>query len=97
MHRAIILIFQDSIRSNRRDAGETSAWKKVQGTIDMEDVALLKWFYGLEKSKEFDATWQRKSAPATVMNNIEAQLSFALKMKKTINTTTVKLGEVTKW
>ena len=82
IHKAIILIFQDSIRSNRRDAGEMTAWRKVKGTIDMKDVELLSWFYGLEKSQDCDHTWNRKNAPATLMNNMEAQLQFALNMKK---------------
>ena len=82
IHKAIILIFQDSIRSNRRDAGEMTAWGKVKGTIDTKDVELLAWFYGLEESEQNDDTWNVKSAPATLMNNIEAQLQFALNMKK---------------
>jgi len=82
IHKAIILIFQDSIRSNRRDSGEMTAWRKVKGTIDAKDVELLSWFYGLDKSEDCDHTWSRKNAPATLMNNIEAQLQFALNMKK---------------
>ena len=98
IHKAIILIFQDSIRSNRRDSGEINAWMKVKGTIDIEDVELLKWFYSLEKSEDYDHTWSRKNAPATLMNNIESQIQFALKMKKAESKPqTIELGKPTKW
>lgn len=98
LHREIILIFQGSIRHNRRDTGEMTAWSKLKGTITQEEVDLIKWFYGLDKSDDYDATWNRKNAAAALMNQFDTQLALAEKHKQ-IQTqpSSIKLGAPTKW
>lgn len=77
LHRRIILIFQKRIHSNHRDRAETNAWRNNKSKIDEQSLALVEQFYNQPKSKDFDQTWRRKTAPATLMNNWISQVELA--------------------
>jgi len=51
-------------------------------TFKESEIELLEWFYGLDKSAEYDQTWHRKGQPAALLNNLDAQLDLAFALKE---------------
>lgn len=60
-----------------RDRSETTSWKRIEKFVTEDEVELIEWFYSAPKSKSFDETWNRKTTPATIMNNWTNQLEKA--------------------
>jgi len=81
LHRELILCFQKTIRTEKRDRSETLAFQKVVGDLTMDQVKLLQWFYRLNKSKDHDERWHRKGEVKALCNSLQGQLEFAEKMK----------------
>lgn len=77
LRKRLILIFQKSIRSNKRDKAENTAWDSIKDDVTESDVAALESFYALPKSAECDATWNRKTAVAQLMNQFVSQVEKA--------------------
>ncbi len=77
LHRELIFCFQKKILSDKRDAAEVNAWKKIKDIATPENVKLMQRFYKLPKGRDCDATWNRKNNVATLMNNFVAQLELA--------------------
>lgn len=80
LHRELILGFQDSIRTDRRDKPENTAFAKIADIVTPEDVALLKRFYKLPGPKPDDYVEylsNRVKAVDTLMNSYTKQLEYA--------------------
>ncbi len=78
LHRELILGFQESIRTDRRDKAECTAWAKIAAIVTPEDVALLKRFYRLKKPSEYvEFLSSRVKAVDTLMNSYTKQLEYA--------------------
>ena len=78
LHRELILGFQDSIRTDRRDKPEVTAFAKIADIVTPEDVALLKRFYRLKKPSEYvEYLSSRVKAVDTLMNSYTKQLEYA--------------------
>jgi hypothetical protein len=76
-HERIILIFQKSVKSTNRDKVEITAWKNNGSKVDEESLQLIERFYREPKSEKFDQTWQRKAAPAQLLNQWITQVELA--------------------
>lgn len=77
LHRELILCFQGSIRSERRDQSEINAFTKIQDIVIMDDAKRMQRFYRLPKAKEADETWKRRMDVKTLMNNWTQQNELA--------------------
>jgi hypothetical protein len=76
-------------------AGEKRAWDGVK--VNGIDLELLEWFYALDKSPDFDSTWRRVGMPATLLNNLNAQLDLAFEHKEALRKSQPKLGTAPQW
>ncbi len=84
----ILKIFSDSPRypKPKSDKVYCRIVKLInEGVINVEDVNVVKEFYKLEKSKEYDKTWHRKHAAITLINNWSEQVDLAYAHKKEKN------------
>jgi len=77
LHRRILLLFVSSVSDKPRPKAEMNAWNKIKDHVTEQDVESLERFYALPKSKDHDATWNRKTAAPQLMNQFTAQLEFA--------------------
>ena len=95
--RRIALLVTSRCTRTKMTAGEKRAWKGVEGTFTGNNLEMLEWFYGLDKSPEFDQTWRRVGMPATLLNNLDNQLDFAYEMKESMRKSQPKLGTAPQW
>lgn len=95
--RRIALLFTSRCTRTKMTSGEKRAWAAVGGTIKEHDLELLEWFYALDKSPEFDCTWRQVGMPATLLNNLDAQLDFAFEHKEAMRKSETKLGTAPQW
>jgi hypothetical protein len=93
--RRIALLFTSRCTRTKMTAGEKRAW--ASATVKEHDLELLEWFYGLDKSPEFDQTWRRVGMPATLLNNLDAQLDLAFEHKEALRKSQPKLGTAPQW
>jgi len=93
--RRIALLFTSRCTRTKMTKGEKTAWAGVK--IKEHELVELEWFYGLDKSPEFDATWRRVGMPATLLNNLDNQLDLAFEMKEGLRKSQPKLGTPTQW
>ena len=80
--RRIALLFTSRCTRTKMTAGEKRAW--ASATVKEHDLELLEWFYALDKSADFDSTWRRVGMPATLLNNLDAQLDLAYEHKEAL-------------
>jgi hypothetical protein len=76
----ILMIFRkrkEGTITRKLDAQEEAAWKKIQGTIQADDLEQVERFYSEPKSAACDQTWKRKMAPAQLMNQWNSQVDLA--------------------
>lgn len=85
LHRRCILMHQKRIDVESRDKSEFLAWEKAKSILNENRVQILEWFYKLPKSAERDETWNRKSNPTIMMNNISSQIEMATALKERID------------
>lgn len=78
----IALLFTSRCTRTKFARGEKKAWDAVKDTIKEHDMELLEWFYGLDKSDQYDQTWHRKGQPAALLNNLDGQLDLAFALKE---------------
>ena len=93
--RRIALLFTSRCTRTKMTKGEKTAWAGVK--IKEHDLVELEWFYGLDKSPEFDQTWRRVGMPATLLNNLDNQLDLAYEMKEGMRKSQPKLGTAPQW
>ena len=93
--RRIALLFTSRCTRTKMTKGEKTAWASVK--IKEHDLVELEWFYGLDKSAEFDQTWRRVGMPATLLNNLDNQLDLAYEMKEGMRKSQPKLGTAPQW
>ena len=93
--RRIALLFTSRCTRTKMTKGEKTAWAGVK--IKEHDLVELEWFYGLDKSAEFDQTWRRVGMPATLLNNLDNQLDLAYEMKEGMRKSQPKLGTAPQW
>ena len=78
LHRRLILCCQSKIVTKARDSKEDTAFKRVlRMELAEDDIAALERFYRVRKSEKVDETWNRKTTPTILMNNISTQLDLA--------------------
>lgn len=78
LHRRLILCCQSKIMTTARDSKEQTAFKRVLRMQLAEDsIAALERFYRARKAKDQDETWNRKTTPTILMNNLGTQLELA--------------------
>ena len=78
LHCRIIRCITPNSKCDRaRDSAEMRAWKNNKAKIEAEDVALVEKFYRAPKSKDCDATWQRKNGVTQLLNQWTAQVEAA--------------------
>lgn len=93
LHRRILLLFVSSVSDKPRPKAEMNSWNKIKDHVTEQDVETLERFYALPKSKDHDATWNRKTAAPQLMNQFTAQLEFAENYKsKTSPARTIAVG-----
>ena len=95
--RRIALLFTKRCTRTKMTDGEKRAWKKVGGVVKEHDLVELEWFYGLDKSDDFDSTWRRVGMPATLLNSLDSQLDHAHEMREAMRKSQPKLGTPTQW
>ena len=95
--RRIALLFTKRCTRTKMTDGEKRAWKKVGGVVKEHDLVELEWFYGLDKSPDFDSTWRRVGMPATLLNSLDSQLDHAYEMREAMRKQQPKLGTPTQW
>ena len=93
--RRIALLFTSRCTRTRMTKGEKTAWAGVN--LKEHDLVELEWFYGLDKSDQFDQTWRRVGMPATLLNNLDNQLDLAYEMKEGMRKSQPKLGTAPQW
>ena len=93
--RRIALLFTSRCTRTKFARGEQNAWESV--SVKEHDLELLEWFYGLEKSSDYDQTWHRKGQPAALLNSLNAQLDLAYALKESMRKSQPKLGTPTQW
>jgi hypothetical protein len=80
LHRKLILCFQASIRSERRDKAEMNAFRKIQDIVTADNVELLARFYRLPIPKNdvyVEYLSSRVRGVDTLMNGYVRQLELA--------------------
>jgi len=95
--RRIALLFTSRCTRTKMTSGEKTAWIRTGDSIKEHDFELLEWFYGLDKSADYDQTWHRKGQPAALLNNLNAQLDLAFALKESMRKSQPKLGTAPQW
>ena len=93
----LIKLINPNARRTKLNPKELSSLKKVDEPIKEHDMELLEFFFGLEKSKDYDQTWKRKQGISTILNNLQDQLDLAFEMKEAMRRSQPKLGTPTQW
>ena len=93
--RRIALLFTSRVTRTKMTAPEKRAWASVK--IKEHELVELEWFYGLDKSPEYDQTWHRKGQPAALLNNLNSQLDLAFALKEDMRKSQPKLGTAPQW
>lgn len=79
LHRELIMCFQKSIRTEKRDRKEVTAFNKIADIATIDDIKILQRFYRIKKPKEFHEFLSlRVHAVDTLMNNYVKQLDIAV-------------------
>lgn len=95
--RRIALLFTSRCTRTKMTAGEKRAWEGIGWMVTGASLELLEWFYGLDKSTEYDQTWHRKGQPAALLNNLNSQLDLAFALKEAMRKSQPKLGTAPQW
>ena len=93
----LIRLINPNAKRTELNPKELSSLKKVNAVIHEHDMELLEFFFGLEKSKDYDQTWKRKQGISTILNNLQDQLDLAFEMKEAMRRSQPKLGTPTQW
>ena len=80
--RRVALLFTKRCTRTKFAKGEQKAWEGAKDRIKEHDMELLEWFYDQPKGTEYDQTWHKVKTPATLLNNLDAQLDFAYALKE---------------